>query len=154
MIVLLMNRDLLSHDNNINEQGLTLNSSHMTIILMNRLNSNHMTILLMNRDLLSTDRVYCLSIIADSSRVSLIIAPHIYTPALETCTSLSVRSNDTVKFPSVVLRGLRSGSTQTTCALMTSIVIFTTHVTVISEPIRNVLEEVKSIETAVENLKF
>ena len=116
-----------------------------------------MTILLMNRDLLSTDRVYCLSIIADSLRVSFIIAPHVYTPALETCTSLSVRSNDTiepVKIPSVVLRGLNSGSSHTICALMTSIVIFTTHVTVISEPIRNVLEGVTSIETAVENLEF
>ena len=51
----------------------------------------------MNRDLLSTVRVYCLSIIAELSRVSFIIVPHVYIPALETCTSLNVRSNDTIK---------------------------------------------------------
>ena len=112
-----------------------------------------MIILLMNKDLLLTARVYCLSIIADSPRVSFIIAPHVYTPTLETFTSSSVRSNDTTE-PVKMLRGLNSGSAHTTCVLVTSIVIFTTHVTVISEPIRNVLEEVKSIETAVENLEF
>ena len=148
MTILVVNRDLLSivisHDNISSEQGPTLNSSHLTIILM-------------NRDLLSTVSVYCLSILAESLRVSLIIVQHVYAPTLETCTSLSVRSNDTIEpvnIPSVVLRGLNSGSTHTICAPMTSIVIFTIHETVISEPIRNVLEGVTSIETAVENLEF
>ena len=67
--------------------------------IVNNNNSNHITsILLMNRDLLSTVRVYCLSIIAELSRVSFIIVPHVYIPALETCTSLSVRSNDKIKW--------------------------------------------------------
>ena len=114
----------------------------------------------MNRDLLSTVRVYCLSIIAELSRVSFIIVPHVYIPALETCTSLSVRCNDNikssiingfnplpVKIPSVMLRELNSGSTHTTCATVTSIVIFNTQETVMSEPIRSVLEGVTSNET-------
>ena len=124
-------------------------------------------LLLMKRDLLSTARVFCLSIIAELSRVSYIIVPHVYIPALETCTSLSVRSNDNikssiingfillpVKIPSLALRGLNFGSAHTTCALVDSIVIFTIHETVMSEPIRSVLEELTSIETAEKNLEF
>ena len=125
-----------------------------------------MTILLTKRDLLSTVRVYCLSIIAELPRVSFIIAPRVYTPALETCASLSVRSNDNikssiingfiplpVKIPSTALRRLNFGSAHNTCATLASIVIFTTHETAMSEPIRSVLEGISSIETAKKSLK-
>ena len=69
----------------------------------------------MNRNLLSTFRIYCLSIIVESPRVSFIIVPHVYTPALEMCTLLITRSNDRtkssialpIKVLSIVLRGLR-----------------------------------------------
>ena len=118
----------------------------------------------MNRDLLSTVRVYCLSIIAELSRVSCIITPHVYIPALETCTSLSVRFDDNIKsaiidrfipmpfkIQSVMWRELNFGSVHTTCATVTSIVIFNSHETLISEPIRSVLEGVTSIETAEKN---
>ena len=120
----------------------------------------------MNRDLLSTVRVYCFSIIAESSRLSFIIVPHVYIPALETCTSLSVRSNDNikspiingfiplpVKIPSVMLRRLKSELTHTMFATVVSIVIFTIQETVMSEPIRSVFDGVTSIETAKKSLK-
>ena len=115
----------------------------------------------MKRDLLSTVRVYCLSIMATSPTVSFIIVLHIYIPALETCTSLITRSNDNIKStiplavdPSILLRRIKFGSVHTSCATVTSIVIFTIHETVISEPIRSVLEEGASIETANKNQKF
>ena len=91
-----------------------------------------------------------------SPRVSFIITSQIYTPALETCISLIMRSNDKiksltplpVKFPSTILRGLKYCSVHTTRYAVISIVIFTIHESVILEPTRKVLEGKTSIEKA------
>ena len=58
-----------------------------------------------------------------------------------------------VKFPSTVLRGLKYRSIHTACDAVTSIVIFTIHETVMSEPIRSVHEGETSIETAKKNVE-
>ena len=111
------------------------------------------------RDLLSTVRVYSFWIVATSPRVSFIMASQIYTPALETCTSLIMRSSDKikssirsipspVKFPWTALRRLKYWSAHTTWYAVTSIVIFTIHETVMSEPIRSVFEGEALIEKA------